>query len=42
MKSIIQRHGGKVEAFMRTGLGIRIYLPVDKKENKNDEKNFNC
>lgn len=27
----------QVEAFMRTGLGI-VLLPVDKKENKNDEK----
>ncbi len=28
VKSIIKQHGGRVEAFLDNGLGIRIYLPV--------------
>ncbi len=28
VKSIINQHGGRVEAFLDNGLGIRIYLPI--------------
>ncbi len=42
VKSIINQHGGRVEAFLDNGLGIRIYLPIDDERSWENEKNFDC
>ncbi len=42
VKSIINQHGGRVEAFLNNGLGIRIYLPIYYGRSLKNEKNPDC
>ncbi len=42
VKSIINQHGGRVEAFLDNGLGIRIYLPIYYERSAKNEKNSDC
>ncbi len=42
VKSIINQHGGRVEAFLDNGLGIRIYLPIYNERSAKNEENSDC
>ena len=41
VKGIIEGHGGRAEAFLDGGLGIRIRLPISRKD-ESDEENIDC